>query len=187
MSGSGPPLASTPATIQADTVEALVDTVRSLLRDEDAREQSITGRAVGLSGFSGLILSLAGPVSASSVRTETLAVSWRYAVTTLLVASLAALLVTILTAIFGVLRPREFATIAMSEVARYPLPEYVERPRVMVQGTTLRGLVDALATERHKNSRKANALGLAYLSLAAGLTGVSALAGILGFHSAGLI
>lgn len=185
---TGPSAASAPPPgIHADTVEALVDTVRALLRDEDAREQSVTGRAVGLSGFAGLVLSLAGPVTASAVKLQTLPGQWKDAVLGLIAFSLAALLATVVSAIFGVLRPREFATIAMSEVHRYPLPEYIEQPRVMVQGTTLRGLVDALATERSKNSRKARALGLSYVFLASGLAGVSALAGMLGFHSAGVI
>lgn len=187
MADPSTPTGAPPTDIKADTVEALVDTVRALLRDEDAREQSVTGRAVGLSGFSGLVLSLAGPVSASAVKLDTLPGQWKGAALGLLTVSLAALLATVLTAIFGVLRPREFATIAMSEVERYPLPEYIGQSRVMVQGTTLRGLVDALATERDKNSRKANALGRAYQLLALGLAGVSVLAGMLGFHSAGLI
>lgn len=187
MSNPLPPASSGSPAIEADTVEALVDTVRALLRDEDAREQSVTGRAVGLSGFSGLVLSLAGLVSAASSTSATLCRPWKGTFAALLVISLVALLGTVFTAIFGVLRPKEFATIAMSEVERYPLLEYVTRPRVMVQGTTLRGLIDALVTERHKNSAKADALERAYLFLVVGLVGVSALAFILGFHAAHLI
>jgi hypothetical protein len=173
--------------IDPDTVEALVDTVRNLLRDEDNREQGFNARAVGISGFSGLILSLAGPASAASTGTRALGVQWKYAVLALLGLSLLALLGTVATSVVGVLIPKEYATIAMSEVARYPLPEFVRRRRVMVQGSTLRGLVDALASERKKNSAKSRALGWAYRQLLAGLLGVTTLAVILGLHAVGSI
>lgn len=184
---NGAPTDRVPEGIEPDTVEALVDTVRALLGDEDAREQSFTARAVGLSGFSGLILSLAGPVSAASTNTSTLNPYWKVGVLALLGVSLAALLLTVITAITGVLRPKEFATIAVSEIVRYPLPEFVEQPRVMVQGRILRGLVDALASERDKNADKARALGRSYWWLLVGLVGVTLLAVILGAHTAGVI
>ena len=75
-----PPASDVPDWIRADTVEALVTTVRSLLRDEDAREQSVTGRTVGLSGFSGLIVSVVGPLSAAFSSSSHLRIQWTIAV-----------------------------------------------------------------------------------------------------------
>lgn len=185
-----------PPGIDQGTVEALVETVRALLHDEDSREQSLTTRAVGISGFAALILSLAGFVSSNvlyRVPSGTpngqppLSDQWKLAVLILLVAALGLLLSTIVVAVVGVLIPKEYATISMREVERYPTRGSVSRPRVMVQGSTLVGLVDALASERSKNSTKAGALSLAYWLLLAGLVGVTALAAILALHGVGVI
>lgn len=189
-----PPPPSVDVRIQADTVDALVESVRALLRDEDAREQSFTARGVGLSGFAGLIISLAGAVSAALVGPVTgshasppLAAPWKWIVVGLIIGSLLLLLATVAVVVLGVLLPREFASFSMAEVERYPRPEFVHQPRVMVQGRTLRGLVTALASERKKNARKAYRLRRAYQLLLEGLAGVTVLAIILGLHAVQLI
>jgi len=48
--------------LQADTVDALVDTTRSLIDEEIGVGEALQSRASGLAGFAGVILSVAGAV-----------------------------------------------------------------------------------------------------------------------------
>lgn len=57
----------------------------------------------------------------------------------------------------------------MEEIQRYPYPEFVHERRVMVQGRTMRGLIEALASERDRNAAKAKRLKIAYFSMMTGL------------------
>jgi hypothetical protein len=164
--------------IQADTVDALMETVRDFLHAEDSRGQSLIGRGSGLAGFAGLIVSLSGLIARDLFDRSSSGTASSVAGVVLVVA-LIALVGTIAVVVFGLLWPRSYDTIAMEEIERYPLQEFVFERRAMVQGRTMRGLIEALASERSRNAAKAKALKLAYLLLGAGLALVALSASIL--------
>jgi hypothetical protein len=174
---------ASPSELREDTVEALLENVKGFLAAEDARAQSFISRGSGLAAFAGLIVSLSALLGRELIvggiggRLEVVAVAM-YGL------ALGALVATVGAVVFGVLWPRAYDTIAMDEIERYPLPEFVYERRVMVQGRTLRGLVVALASERRRNSKKATWLKFAYLSLTAALVMAAGAAATLGLDEA---
>jgi hypothetical protein len=170
--------ASAPGNVRADTVDALLETVRDFLKAEDSRTQSLVGRGSGLAGFSGLVVSLSGLIARDLIGTSS--ETWvRYVASAFLGAALVLLVATIVVVVLGILWPRSYDTIAMEEIERYPYPEFVCEEKVMIQGRTMRGLVTALASERKRNARKARWLKWAYGLLMVGLISVSAAVGTL--------
>ncbi len=121
-----------PPTPREDTVDALVETVRELLRAEDSRATSLTGRGSGLAGFLGLIISLSASVGQRAV-SASLRTGWKAAAITLFALALISLVTSVVVVVLRVLLPRSYRNLAMSEVSRYPLPEFVFAEKVMVQ------------------------------------------------------
>ncbi len=179
-------MAAQPPTPQEDTVDALLETVRELLRAEDSRATSLTSRGSGLAGFLGLIISLAASVGQRAV-SASLPAGWKAATIALFAVALIALVWAVVVVVLRVLLPKSYRNLAMSEVSRYPLPEFVYAEKVMVQGRTMRGQIDALATERDRNDAKARGLRHAYLLLIVGLGLAAADAIILALHAAQVI
>jgi hypothetical protein len=161
------------------TVEELRDAVHDLLKDEDARAQSLNGRATGLTGFVGVILSVAAAAGAVGApdRAGGLTRSVELLVALLVAIALAALVSAVVIVVVKVLLPSPGLRIATSEVERYPTYEFVTQPRVMIQGRLLRGYVEALARDRERNEMKARWLKLSYVVVTFGLALVS-LAGV---------
>ena len=52
---------------------------------------------------------------------------------------------------------------------RFPMWAEILKPRVQVQGETMKGLIEAIALERRVNRRKAEAVRFAFILLLAGL------------------
>lgn len=187
--GSQPPTDLPPELLNPETeasVDALVDTVRDLLKEETARDQSFNGRGVGLAGFVGIIVSLS-----TTVGRDALAASWgrpwRGIAVVLFALVLLSLVGTVIVVVRGVLMPREAATLALDEVQKYPLPEYVYAPKVFNQGKTLRGLIAALIIERARATSKAGGLRWGYRFLILGLSSIAIMGFLLGLHDAKLI
>ncbi len=151
-----------------ETVHALLETVRELLRAEETRATSLNTRGSGLAGFIGIIVSLSGTVG-RDVLAAGLAMEARIVAVALFVAALGVLITSVIVVVLRVLAPQSYRNIAMAEVSRYALPEFVNQDKVMVEGRTMRGLIDALASERDRNDRKARALRCAYILLVVGL------------------
>jgi ABC-type transport system involved in multi-copper enzyme maturation permease subunit len=176
-------MAAQPPAPREDTVDALLETVRELLRAEDSRATSLTARGSGLAGFVGLIISLSATVGQRAV-SASLPPGWKAATIALFALALIALVSAVIVVVLRVLLPQSYRNLAMSEVSRYPLPEFVYAEKVMVQGRTMRGHIDALATERDRNDGKARGLRCAYLLLIAGLGLAAVDAVILALHAA---
>jgi zinc transporter ZupT len=172
--------------IQPDTVEALVDHVRDLLRTEDGREQSLNARGTALAAFAGLLMTLAAAVAAPTFERH-VARWWKLAAILLLAGVLIALLATIGLAIFGVLRPRVTLAFSIREVRDYRTRRVVTKERVQIQGHVLHGLVDVLAVERDRVSRKTAHLNRAYNFLGVAMMLFAALWLILGLHAERLV
>ena len=167
-------------------VDGLVETVRDLLAAEDSRDQSFNARGVGLAGFVGIIVSLTTTVGRDALQVE-LTSGWRIACITLFGGALLLLLATVVVVVRGVLTPKDTKQLGLGEVERYPLPEFIYRPKVMNQGRTLVGLVETLGVERQNAKAKARSLRIAYRTLTAGLVCIALLGFILGLTDAKVI
>jgi hypothetical protein len=161
--------------IVPESVEELRNAVRDLVKDEDARAQSLNTRASGLTGFVGLILSVAAAAGAIGGGGTTAGLHhWpRVVVGVSVAAALLALIAAVFVAVVKVLLPSPGITISMEEVERYPLPESVSQDKVMIQGRLMWGFVDALRRERRRNESKAHWLKLSYIAVCVGLGFVS--------------
>lgn len=168
--------------INEETVETLVENVREMLKDEDAREQGFNVRAGGLAGFLGLTVSAAIAVAKLGLDTPLSGVAIVCAAISLAV-SFGALLTSLALAVVKVLLPQESAAIAMSTIEKYPNWEYIAQQKVMVQGEILHGLIAALAKDRERNSSKATWLRRAYVALLVGVASMIVFAAILGIEA----
>ena len=164
--------------IVPESVEELRNAVRDLVKDEDARAQSLNARASGLTGFVGLILSVAAVAGAIGGTGTTSGLHhWpRVVVGTSVAAALLALVAAVFVSVVKVLLPRPGITISTEEVERYPLPESISQDKVMIQGRLMWGFVEALRRERQRNESKARWLKYSYIAVCVGL-GLVSLAG----------
>jgi hypothetical protein len=169
--------------LREDTVDALLDNVRRFLDAEDRRSESIIGRASGVAAFAGLIVSLSAFIS-RDLLTGSIDGWLESSALVLYGFALVALIATIASVVAGVLWPRSFDTIAIEEIERYPLPEFVSEAKVMIQGRTMLGLIVALTSERSRNDGRAKWLKLAYALLTAALILVAAASATLGVDAA---
>jgi hypothetical protein len=168
--------------INEETVETLVENVREMLKDEDAREQGFNVRAGGLAGFLGLTVSAAIAVAKVGLDTPLSGVAIVCAAISLAV-TFGALLTSLTLAVVKVLLPQESAAIAMSTIEKYPNWEYIVQQKVMVQGEILHGLIAALAKDRERNSSKATWLRRAYVALLVGIASMIVFAAILAIEA----
>src|SRR5438105_12266235 len=144
------------ANIVPESVEELRNAVRDLVKDEDARAQSLNGRASGLTGFVGLILSVAAAAGAVGGRGTAAGLHhWpRIVVGVSVAAALLALVAAVFASVVKVLLPSPGVTISIKEVERYPFPEFISQDKVMIQGRLMWGFVDALKRERQPTESK---------------------------------
>jgi hypothetical protein len=170
----------------AENVEALLETVRELLKAEESRDQSFNARGVGVAGFVGIIVSLSTTVGRDALQAD-LPGGWKALTVGLFGAALLLLLSTVIVVVRGVLAPQETPTLSYAAVVRYPEPRSIFQHRVMTQGKVMRGLVEALGIERARMGGKARALRASYRLLIAGLMCIAALGFIVGLADAGVI
>jgi hypothetical protein len=170
-----------PATLE--TVDALVDTVRGLLEEENTRDQSFNTRGIGLVALVAVIGALSITLGRDGLQANW-GSPWPEVAAGLFGLALVALVGSALVVVGWVLSPRESSTIAISEVKLYELPEYVFERKVMNQGKTLRGLIEALTIERDRVSRKAKHLHRGYWLLIVGFAAIAVQGFLLGLHEA---
>jgi hypothetical protein len=160
--------------IDPGSVEELLATVKDLLKDESDRATSLNGRGSGLTGFIGVILSLAAATGAALGRDAGASLHpWvRIAVGVLVVLALVALGGAVIAVVAKVLIPTEGITIATREAKQYPTWSFISRERVMIQGHVMRGYVGALERDRKRNASKATWLGRGYKLVTVGLIAI---------------
>jgi hypothetical protein len=163
------------------TVDALVETVRDLLGSEEARATGLNTRGSGLAGFVGLIVSITVGFGQRALAVK-VADAWKITAAALFVLALVILVATVAATVLRVLLPQSYRSIATAEVRRYATRALVSQPKVMVQGRVLRGLIEALATERLRNDAKAIWLRRSYIALVVGLALAAADGAILALH-----
>lgn len=170
----------------AENVKALLDVVRYLCEEEGARDQSFNTRAVGLAGFLAIVVSLSATLGREALSSGW-GSPWREIGVGLFAGALVALLASVVVVVVVVLHPTQSATLGIAEVERFPLKEYVLRPRVMTEGSVMTGMIEVLALERERGDRKAIGLRWGYTLLVVGLTCISILGFLVGLHEAKLI
>ncbi len=142
--------------------------VRELLRAEETRATSLHTRGSGLAGFVGVIVSVSAAVGRDALSAD-LSDGLGLLAVALFATALAALLAAVLCVVLRVLLPQSHETLAMSDVRRYPLPDFVFQDKVMVQGRTMRGLIEELGSQRGLNDARARGLQHSYTLLLVGL------------------
>ena len=164
--------------IVPETVTALRDAARLLWKDEDDRASSLNARASGLTGFIGVILSLAAVVGTigGTTASSRLADWVRVSVGIVVALALIVLVVAVFLAVWKVLLPRPGITISREDTDHYVLPKFTSLEPTMLNGYLVDAYTQALKIERARNDEKACWLSRSYKLLCAGLALV-ALAG----------
>jgi hypothetical protein len=166
--------------IDPETVAELLSTVRDLQRDESERASSLNTRASGLTGFVGLILSIAAAAVAATGKSAGVGLDhWARVFTGLFVAiALVLLVLAIVVVVAKVLVPTPGWSLAIGEVQRYPTWDFIAQECVMIQGRVMQGFVVALRRDRARNAAKATWLARSYWLVCVGLALVGS-AGVL--------
>lgn len=156
------------------TVEALLDTSWRLWDAERAVTESYDRKAAGVATFASLLTTLTATLGTRFLA-EIDAV-WAFAVfcAGIFLLSLAVLLAVML------LVPKEYLTLGMDYLRRFPTWGEILKPVEQVQGETMQGVIAAIARERRENDRKGAVIRAAFLALLIGLLLIAAEAAMLG-------
>jgi hypothetical protein len=147
----------------AATVEVLLDTVWRVAAAEQARRESINGKASSLVAFCAVVVSITAPLGGNLI--ERVDARWALALFAL---SLLTLVSAVGVAIF-VLLPRESLTFSIDHLRLLPSRGSVAKPPNQVRGETMQGLVAMIERERAINHRNARGTFVAFALLFLGL------------------
>ena len=145
------------------TVEALLDTTWRLSEAEASRTDSLDGKAATLATFASLLASLTAGLGGSFVGEAGSAATFAVFCSGLFV-----LVVSVGLAV-GALVPREYLTLGMPDIERFPTWSEIRKTPQQLRGELLQVLVDVIARERELNDRKAGRIRVAFLLLFCGL------------------
>jgi hypothetical protein len=137
--------------------------VREFQNAEDAKEQSFNSRAAGLTGFVGIVVTLASGAGKLAID-EGIDGFAAIAAGAAFTLALVGLALAIGIAVVKVLIPPESSAIGITTIQRYPTWQYISKEQVMVRGEIMKGLIKAVALDRQRNSDKAKWLKRAYRS-----------------------
>lgn len=167
------------ATVHADTVESLRDAARGLVSDEDRRSDSLNARGTALTGFVGIILSLAAAAGAGFGTNAVALDHWAQTTVAILIAAALALLVGAVGAVvLKVIRPLPGSTISLKDTDRWIEPAFTDLDRVLIDGYLLDGYTQSLRAERDRNDGKAKWLRRGYVTVCLGLVCVAGAGGV---------
>ncbi len=145
------------------TVEVLLDTTWRLTASEASRTDALDRKAATLATFASLLTALTATLGLRFVE-DTLA-WWAL---TLFTGALVLLGTAVVLAVI-VLLPREYLTLGIDYLRRFPTWSEIVKAPEQVRGETMRTLIRAIAREREGNDAKARLVGWAYIALAAAL------------------
>jgi hypothetical protein len=161
-----------------ETVSALLDTTWRLISAETARTEALDRKASAIAGFASLVVSLTATLGIRSL--ERVDGLW----------SLGVFLLALLTLVLSVglavtaLLPREYLTLGIAYVRRFPKWSEIVKPPEQVRGETMRGLVEAISGERDANAAKTRLVRGALVLLLVGLVLVAVEASTLAIREA---
>jgi hypothetical protein len=133
------------------------------MQAEAARTESLDRKAATLATFASLLVSLTATLGVRFL--ELVGEVWSVAV---FLAALGALVLSVGLAVRA-LFPREYLTLGMEYVRRFPTWAEILKTPEQVRGETMRGLVSAIGRERRSNAVKAQSVRWAFVALAVGL------------------
>lgn len=145
------------------TVEALLDTTWRIAGAEATRTDGLDRKAATLATFASLLASLTAALGTRFV--EQVDEWWGFV---LFVSGLAALVGSVAFAVWA-LFPREYLTLGMAYLQRFPTWSEILKPPEQVRGDAMRGLIEAIARERDANEVKARAVKRGFGLLGIGL------------------
>jgi hypothetical protein len=151
-----------------ETIEALLDTMWRMAANESARTEALDRKGSTLVTFAALLTTLTGTLGVRFV--ETAATWWAVSPLT---ATLSVLLAAVVLAVLALL-PREYLTLGLEYLRRFPLWGEIRKEPEEVRGETMQGLLKALAHERSANDSKTRLVTWSYVILVGGL-GLTAL------------
>jgi hypothetical protein len=170
----------------AETAGVLLETVRSLLAEENRREQSLNTRGVGFAGFVAIVLPLTITLGHTALSSGW-GTPWKGIAVGLYALALLALLASVVLVVHTVLRPQPVSSLAIREVKLYPTRDYLDKPAVDIEAAIMGGLVDTLDSARDLGERKARGLRHGCELLLVGLSCIATLGLLLGLQDAKLI
>lgn len=149
--------------INPETVMVLLDTTWRVAGAEAARTDALDRKAATLATFASLLTSLTATLGPRILATTD--DGWS------VVAFSASLLALVFSVFFAVvaLLPREYLTLGIAYMQRFPTWSEIRKEPEEVRGETMRGLIQALAREREANDQKVRLVKWGFLSLLAGL------------------
>jgi hypothetical protein len=164
-------------------VEALLKIAEDTVEDERERGRSLDTKTGSLVGFSGLILSLNGAVAKPLFDADL--GSFETPVKVLFGVAIASLLVAVLVAVFGVIRPQKYRGFGRAELRNFATAEAQQMSRLVVHQRMLGAVANMLDTNRRLNDTKANVIKVVGGFLALGFIAVAAQASAVGLSQIG--
>jgi hypothetical protein len=149
--------------INPETVEVLLDTTWRMAGAEIARTDALDRKAATLATFASLLTSLTATLGFRFL--ESTAALWAPAVFSL---GLLALVLSVVLAVVALL-PREYLTLGMAYLERFPTWSEIRKEPEDVRGETMRGLIVAVVREREANDHKGILVRYGFLTLLLGL------------------
>jgi hypothetical protein len=145
-----------------ETVEVLLDTTWRVTANELSRTEAIDRKASTLTAFAALVTTLVGTLGGRLLEARPW---WAVA---LFVGTLLVLLAAAALAVLA-LFPREYLTLGLDYLRRFPTWGEIFKQPEDVRGETMQGLIKALANERTTNDRKVRFVKQAYVLLIVGV------------------
>lgn len=141
---------------------------------ERARTESYDRKAAAIATFASLLTTLTATLGTRFL--DQIDALWAFAVfcAGIFCLSLAVLLAVVL------LLPKEYRTLGVEYLRRFPTWGEILKPPEQVQGETMQGLIEATARERQENDRKGELIRAALVALLAGLLLIASEAATLG-------
>lgn len=159
------------------TLAELRDTMRDLLKEEDERGNSLNIRASALTGFVGVILSVAAAAGLTGGVGDQPGRDWVKAlVVMLMTAALTSLIFAVGAAVFFVLRPQRGVTVGLNDTAKFNETDFTSLEPPSIHRYLIDAYGQALTVARNRNDKKASWLTASYAALLVGVAAV-ALAG----------
>jgi hypothetical protein len=145
-----------------------VEEAQRLLEEQQRRAESLRTRAGHLAGFGAAVLALVGGNGAQIL--EAAAGSARLAIGSALIVAVICLAAAVGVAIWGVIKPWPFATLAADEIALYTSDRFLAEPDLWrVQVRSLRTLEEVTREAQKDGNAAARAITVSLYSLLAGL------------------
>lgn len=146
-----------------ETVEVLLEITWRVVGSETARTESLDRKASAVATFASLVAALNATLGLRFV--EQFERSWALAI---FVVGLSALVISVVLAI-GALFPREYRSLGIAYLKRFPTWSEIRKAPPQVRGEAMASLIEAVAQERESNDHKAAWTRWSFVLLLAGL------------------